>query len=757
VPLKRLLIRVNGIVQGVGFRPFVYRLAKELGLKGFVRNDTEGVTIEVEAEEWALQEFVKALQTKFPPLAIVQEIKVEELPLKGFSSFVIEKSKTTKKKSTFIPPDTAVCEECLKEFFDPSDRRYHYPFIVCTHCGPRFSIVKDLPYDRSNTSMNVFEMCEECRKEYEDPLNRRFHTQPTACPKCGPRLAFYDKNQTLISKDVDEIVKLVYELIKAGKILAIKGVGGFHLACDATCDEAVLELRKRKKRPFKPFALMMASVEKIEKFLKVSPIEKNLLTSKERPILLLSQKKDFVSKHVAPGLTCQGVMLPYTPFHHLLFATYPELILVMTSGNLSEEPICFKDEDAFEKLKDIADYFVTYDREIVSHSDDSVIFVVNQTPFFIRRSRGFVPAPFLIKRKVRKQVFAAGGDLKNVFGIAKENTVILSQYLGDLESPFTQKVFKDVVSHFFKIFDVSPEVFVCDLHPRYFTRKITEELAGESQVLKVQHHHAHIASVMAEHEEKGPVIGLAFDGTGFGLDGKIWGSEFLIVEGSTFERVGHFSYFKLPGGEKAIKEIWRIGKALLFESGLDMDLVKGENSQIEAIVKNMLEKDVSSPETCSIGRLFDGVAAILGIAKKVSTEAEAPQKLEEAALKSKKAPVIQPVIQKVESELVIEVTPIVKRLVELKEAGVKVEDLSLSFHKCIIQASFEVVLSLREKLKINKVVLSGGAFQNRIILKGIWESLKSAGFEVLLPRKVPLNDSGIALGQLYIAFQSLYL
>ncbi len=753
---KRYIIRINGIVQGVGFRPFIYRLALENDVKGYVLNDTEGVTIEAEAEEKDLNKFVKAIEENFPPLAIIQEIKIEEGPLQGYTRFVIEKSRKTDKKTTFIPPDTSLCEECLKELFDPANRRYHYPFIVCTHCGPRFSIVKDIPYDRANTSMAPFPMCPECKKEYEDPFNRRFHTQPVACPACGPHLFLYKRDKTLISENTDEIVQKTYELLKKGKIVAIKGVGGFHLACDATNDEVVLRLREKKRRPFKPFALMTGSVEKIEEFLYVSPKERELLFSKERPIVILKEKSKLVSRFVAPHLTYIGIMLPYTPFQYMLFSMDKDLILVMTSGNLSDEPICFKDEEAFERLKDIADYFITYNREIVAHSDDSVMFVLNEKAFFIRRSRGFVPAPILIKEKVSPHLFASGADLKNSFAIAKDNIIILSQYLGDLESPITQKVYKEAVFHFLKIFDVHPEVFISDMHSHYFTTRLADEFAGDKKRLKVQHHHAHIVSVMGEHNLEEPVIGLAFDGTGFGLDRKIWGSEFLIADKKEFKRAGHFSYFMLPGGEKAIKEVWRIGVSLLYQAGVFLDYLPLKEKYPVDVILQMLQKRLNCPEACSIGRIFDGVAAMLGICEKVSTEAEAAQKLEEEALKAEKFERIELLFYEKEGEIIISTEELIKRIIELKDKGVCVSSIALSFHMALVDVSFKVVEWLKEKYGIRKVVLSGGAFQNRIILKELLKRLEEAGFNVFLPSKVPLNDGCIALGQIIIGKELVF-
>ncbi len=755
--VKRFVIRVNGIVQGVGFRPFIYRLALEHQIKGYVLNDTEGVTIEIEGDEQRLKSFLEKLKNEFPPLAVIQEIKVEEKPLKGFKNFIIKKSRTTSRKTTFIPPDTNLCKDCLKELFDPSDRRYFYPFIVCTHCGPRFSIVKDIPYDRNNTSMAEFKMCEECKREYEDPLNRRFHTQPTACPVCGPSLFLYDKKKTLLSSDTKTILKSVLEFIKQGKIIAVKSYGGFHLVCDACKDEVVLELRKRKRRPFKPFAIMVADIEKAEEFLYISPVEKELLLSKERPIVLLKEKKKVVSKFVAPGLSYLGVMLPYTPFHHLLFFLNKDMILVMTSGNFSDEPICFKDEEAFERLKNIADYFVTYNREIVSHSDDSVIFVLKETPIFIRRSKGFVPVPFILKKELQKEIFAGGGDLKNCFAIAKEKFVILSQYLGDLEYRVTQEVYERTVKHFFKIFDLNPEIFVCDMHPGYFTTRIVKELAGDREIIRVQHHHAHIISVMMEHEIEEPVIGIAFDGTGYGTDGNLWGSEILIADRKKFTRMAHFSYFPLPGGEKAIKEVWRIGLSLLWKTGFYKDFFSEENYR--DIVLTQLEKRINTPLSCSIGRIFDGVASILGIVKVVSTEAEAPQKLEEKALnctnpsrkfleiKKRLFKNISLFISKEKGEWIISTEEVIKTVVTLLKEGMSIEEISLLFHLIIIKVVKKLVDILREETRIKKVVLSGGAFQNRLLLKGLWQEFEDSGYQVFFPVKYPINDGGIALGQ----------
>jgi hydrogenase maturation protein HypF len=501
---------------------------------------------------------------------------------------------------------------------------------------------------------------------------------------------------------------------------------------------------------------MAGSIEKIEKFLYISPKEKEILLSKERPILILKEKKSIISKYIAPHLSYIGIMLPYTPFQYHLFSLDKDLILVMTSGNLSEEPICFKDDEAFERLSHIADYFVTYNREIIVHNDDSVMFVIKETPFFIRRSKGFVPAPILLKKTFPVHLFASGGDLKNSFAIAKDKVVILSQYLGDLESPITQRVYQSAVEHFLKVFDVHPEVFISDMHPHYFTTAITDKLAGEKPRIKVQHHHAHIVTVMAEHEIEEPVIGLSFDGTGFGTDHKIWGSEFLIADRKEFKRMGHFSYFMLPGGEKAIKEVWRIGLSLLYQVGLPVDYLPFKEGKPLNIILQMLEKKLNCPFACSIGRIFDGVSALLGICETISTEAEAAQKLEEIALKTEKFYKIELEIEERENQIIVSTEDLIKKIIELKDKKIPIPEIALSFHWAIIEASFKVVERIKEKSGIKKVVLNGGAFQNRILLKGLWEKLEKAGFEVFLPQKTPLNDGGIALGQIIIGRENLF-
>ncbi len=746
---KHIEIRIKGIVQGVGFRPFVYRIALKNNLKGYVLNDTEGVLIGAEGEEESIKNFLVDIKNNAPPLSFIQEITVKDGPLKNYSNFSIKESVKTYKKETFIPPDTMVCHECLSEFFDPKNRRFHYPFITCTHCGPRFSIINDIPYDRENTEMKNFPMCKDCLSEYNNPLDRRFHTEPNACPVCGPHLFLYDNKGKLITDDTDEIASLSVKFLKEGKILAIKGVGGYHLSADATNDKVVHILRERKKRPFKPFAVMMGDIETVKSYFYVDKKEEEILISKERPIVLIREKRRLLSSLIAPNLSFKGIMLPYTPFQHLLF-TYPDLkALIMTSGNISGEPIISDDETAFLELSHIADYFVTYNRKIAAFSDDSVVFVENETSYFIRRSRGFVPLPFIKKKSIQIPIFATGGDLKNVFGLSKEYKIILSQYLGDLSSPKSEVLYRKTYRHFKKIFDIQPKVIVSDAHPGYFTTQIAEELSKEGlEWIKVQHHHAHIVSVMEDLELKGPVIGIAFDGTGYGDDGNLWGSEFLIVSREDYKRVGHFSYFPLPGGEKAIKEIWRIGISLLygaFSGKVSFRKYKSKNAIIE-----LIEKSINTPLTCSIGRLFDGIANILDICEETTEEAEAAQKLENIATTGWEKDLFTIPYKEEDEKIIVDTYEIVRKIVDMKKRKMRIPKIARIFHNSISHISIEIALKISKETGIKDIVLSGGVFQNRIILKLLKEGLEEKGMKVYTPQHIPLNDGGIALGQIGI-------
>jgi len=748
---KTFEIRVRGIVQGVGFRPFIYRIAHELNLKGEVLNDTEGVLIRINVKAFEISGIEMKIRGEAPPLSKIDSIEKKEINYRIFTDFTVVKSEHTDQKSAFIPPDTAICDDCRKELFDKDDRRYYFPFINCTNCGPRFSIIRDIPYDRNQTSMDKFPMCKECQKEYDNPSDRRFHTEPTACPDCGPEYFLYNRKRELITKNIEEILGKSIRLLKDGKILAIKGIGGYHIAADAKNDNAVRNLRERKQRPFKPFGLMVRDVKSAREFLEISKSEEETLLSKERPIVILKENKKMVSELVAPGLTHLGMMIPYSPFQNLLFEKEKDMILIMTSGNISDEPIISEEDELFEKLENVADYFLTTNRKIIQQSDDSVLFVSEEKPFIIRRSKGFVPVPFFTSRS-KRNIFAAGSDIKNSFALSKENLVFLSQHIGDLESPLTEKKYLNTIEHFKNLFQIEPSVFVSDLHPGYFSTKITDKLFEKSggERLKIQHHHAHIAAVLEENKEEKKVIGISYDGTGFGDDGHIWGGEFLITDKREYDRAAHFNYFSLPGGEAAIKDVWKIGLSLLI-STFGKDPMPG--SPERRVVSELIEKNINSPLCCSVGRLFDGVSSILGFSDSISTEAEAAQLLEEAALRSDNSTAFPLTISNATSEnpIIIESSSLIKELIRNKNIGMLPEDLARIFHNSIADSTIKVLKILRDQTGINKVVLSGGVFHNRLLLNMIGKVARSEQFELLLPKELPFNDGVIAFGQIISA------
>lgn len=744
-------IRIKGIVQGVGFRPFIFKLAEKYTINGYVLNDTEGVFIHAEGSGEDIGNFVRDIRTEKPEIAHIESIDQFKAKIKNYSGFSIDVSQKTSKKSTFLSPDISICNDCLEEFFSQKNRRYHYPFITCTNCGPRFSIISDLPYDRENTAMSGFTMCKECIDEYSDPKNRRFHTQPNACHFCGPHITLLDnKGKTLIKTDTNKIATRTVELLLDEKVIvAIKGIGGYLLACDAVSDKAVKRLRKLKNRPFKPLALMAGRVEIIESFLHLSHRERELIQSIERPVLLLKEKEKKISEYVAPDLTYTGIMLPYTPFLHHIFSLKENMILVMTSGNLSEEPIAFSDDDAIQRLGHIADYFITYNRKIVTHIDDSVIFVEDDKTNFIRRSRGYVPVPFRT-RSTRRHLLATGGDIKNCFALCRNDIILLSQHIGDLGSPMGYELFKKTLAHFCEVFNFSPDTVIADMHPGYFTTSIADELANSGmKKITVQHHHAHIASVLEENTIEEKVIGIAFDGTGYGLDNKLWGSEFLITDKKEFQRAAHFSYFKLPGGERAIHNVWKIGLSLLYLAYSD-DYPVMKRSHESDIVLQMIRENINSPETCSIGRLFDGVSAILGIRRSISTEAEAAMLLEERAAAFKGISKYRgfKVPSQAEEKFVLDTASLIRYITDLYLKGLDSTEIAYLFHRSIADSTIDTARALREKYSLEKIALSGGVFQNRFLLSMISRGLEDSGFQVFLNRKVPANDGCIALGQI---------
>lgn len=750
----RKSIRVKGIVQGVGFRPFVFRLAQEHGVKGCVLNDTEGVLIEAEGRAEDVAAFTEELTSKAPSLAYVLSVTSAEVLFRGDKSFTIEKSKAGDERTAFYSPDVAVCDDCLREFRDSENRRYMYPFITCINCGPRFSIIKDIPYDRSRTSMDMFPLCDACAAEYSAPQDRRFHAQPVACPICGPRLEMRScPSGEFISADAQFIAKETMRLIFDDKIIAIKGMGGYLLACDARSDAAVEKLRKRKRRPFKAFACMVGGLSQAKGIAHISDEEAALLTSKERPIVLLDMKADAKfppSKQVAPSLSRIGIMLPYMPFQHLLFDISPDALLLMTSGNIAEEPIIYNDGQAAEGFKDIADYIVTYNRDIIEQNDDSVMFIDEGTPRFVRRSRGFVPRP-LRTTKTDGCILAVGGDIKSSFAISKSDFTIVSQYIGDMIHPKTQQAFKHSLEHYMHIFDAVPDVIVCDMHPGYITTNLCAELSDKFAVplIKVQHHHAHIAAILEEHhtdlEEQ--VLGIAFDGTGYGLDGVLWGGEFLLASKGEFKRIGRFGEFLLPGGESAIKNVWRIGAALLHNAfGLELPMWADKPDLPQLI--EIMEKRINSPVTSSIGRLFDGVSALLGFCESVSSEAEAAQLLEEAALRSKGA---KPIVLQAKDDGLIPTGELVRHIVSLIKKGEHPNDIAAAFHMSVAHSSAALAVQVKELYGVRKAALGGGCFHNRLLLNTLRGLLQNVGFQVLLPKELPFNDGCISFGQTAVA------
>ncbi|RKY87220.1 carbamoyltransferase HypF, partial [candidate division KSB1 bacterium] len=623
-------IEINGVVQGVGFRPFIYRLALKNNLKGYILNNSSGVEIEVEGYIEEIDNFLKEIQINPPPLAEITGISKTLSSLKKYDGFTIRESKAKEETLTLISPDISICDDCIKELFNTQDRRYLYPFINCTNCGPRYTIIEGIPYDRKNTSMKVFKMCRECQSEYDNPLNRRFHAQPNACPKCGPHVKLIDNNGNKIV-DSNPLMKTI-ELLKNGRIVAIKGLGGFHLACDAENDYAVKTLRKRKHREEKPLAIMSENLDIIESFARVSLEEKKLLCSPQRPIVLLRKKiPNSISGYISPGNNYFGVMLPYTPLHYILLRGNFKA-LVMTSGNLTEEPIAFENMDALKRLNKIADYFLVHNREIYIRNDDSVYRIFNKKTYPIRRSRGYVPFPVFLKKKV-PSVLGCGAELKNTICLTKGDKAFLSQHIGDMENYETLKSFEKSIEHLKNILEIEPEIIAYDLHPDYLSTKYALNLRNK-KLIGVQHHFAHILSCMAENQLEETVIGISIDGTGYGTDGNIWGGEFLIVSEDDFERVAHFEYVPMPGGEKAIKEPWRMGLSYLYHTygdelnNLDIKFLREIDTNDKRIILRMIEKNINSPLTSSCGRLFDGVASLISIRQNVKFEGQAAIELE---------------------------------------------------------------------------------------------------------------------------------
>jgi len=760
VRVKKLArVKVRGVVQGVGFRPFVYRLAREHNLNGWVRNTSANVAIEVEGDEVALKSFIADLETEAPPMARIEGVTASLHAPQGYVGFEIRGSRRQKGKYQLVSPDIATCPDCLREVLCPSDRRYGYPFTNCTNCGPRFTIIEDIPYDRPKTTMAGFHMCPECQREYDDPLDRRFHAQPNACPRCGPNLELVDAGGRLIESQ--DVIATASALLKDGRILAVRGLGGFQLACDATDETVVATLRRRKRRPAKPLAVMIATLAEVARHCELSPEEERLLSSPQCPIVLLRWRRDSsdITDAVAPNLKYLGVMLPYTPLHHLLLRETGRP-LVMTSGNLSEEPIARDNDEALVRLKGIADYFLLHNRGISARYDDSVFMVVDEAPRPIRRARGYAPYPVFLPFGSR-QVLACGAEEKNTFCLTKDDHAFVSQHIGDMENEETLAHFENTIELYKRLFRVEPEIVAYDMHPEYLATKYARQVGSELglQMVPVQHHHAHIVSCLAEHKARGPVIGVAFDGTGFGTDAAIWGGEFLLADYKGFQRLGHLEYVPLPGGAAAIKRPYRMALSYLYTLlGADFPLtglpLSGLDPQEVAVVKKQLARGINSTPTSSAGRLFDAVSALVGVRGKIDYEAQAAIELEMQApdeldrIEKKTYPFAVTTDHGVR---VVRLGELISAVVQDVRDQVPVLVISLRFHQTVAAIITGVCQGVAREAGINEVALSGGVFQNRLLLMLTTSALEKAGLVVLSHHLVPCNDGGISLGQAVIA------
>lgn len=769
------MVKIYGIVQGVGFRPYVYKKAKEFEIRGWVNNCDASVIINAEGERKKVQRFIKEVVEKPPNLSEIQKVEVTEKNLEGYKNFTIKKSIVSDTKLKFILPDIATCDRCIEDIFDEKSKRYRYAFTNCTLCGPRYSIIKSLPYDRCNTTMRDFKMCPVCESEYQNPETRRFHAQPTCCIDCGPELFLTDNRAKRIQCEDD--IKECALLLKQGKILGIKGIGGFHIVCSAFNEEAILKIRKRKERIHKPLAVMMKDIEIVKKYCEVSKREEEILISNKRPIVLLTKKhNNNICSYVAPNMKSYGVMLPYTPIHHLLFAEdLPPL--VMTSGNLSGSPIEYTNEGALKNLSTIVEFFLFNNRKINTPVDDSVVKVVEDKIIMSRPGRGF--SPYYLYGNINNKILALGGEEKSTFSFSLDGMAYISQYLGDLKELMAYKEYLKCIKNIKNIFEFQEEIVTFDMHPNYMSAIYGKSLNAIK--VPVQHHHAHMVSCMLEHNIWEKVIGIIYDGTGYGMDRNIWGGEFFIGNRRKFKRVGHFKYTKIQGGDSAQKNIWKIGLSYLknikdremmnlglnkIKSALKKTKFQVENTDYnfseqlwEKTIENLwsaLDKDLNCYKTSSVGRLFDAVSSILGLREKISYDAQGAIELEnilDETVKESYPYVINCVIDKKDDDsmYVVDYLPMLIELLKDIQRNVATKEISAKFHNTIINITVEMAKRLREQFKINIVVLSGGVFENRYILNNTYGGLKEQGFQVFFNEKIPTNDSGISLGQVAIA------
>ncbi len=746
----RRQITVTGIVQGVGFRPFIHRLAQKHNIAGSVHNFTGGVVIEAEGSPDDVTAFIKELPRGKPPIARIEEISIRELPVAGDSQFVITASREASGGTILLSPDVATCEDCLRELFTPQDRRYRYPFINCTNCGPRFTIIESVPYDRPNTTMRPFAMCPQCQAEYDDINDRRYHAQPNACPVCGPQVELIAGDEHYLH---DKAVREAIERLMAGEIIAIKGLGGFHLACDATNEAAVQKLRRRKGRDQKPLAIMSGSLKDVKAYCELTPQARELLTGPIRPITLLRKKDSAIAPSVAPDSKYHGVMLPYTPLHHLLLADDRLLALVMTSGNLSEEPLATQNEEACQRLGHIADGFLLHNRRINIGCDDSVVRPTALGPIIMRRARGYVPFPIKLRQDLGR-ILAVGGHLKNTFCLTEGHNAFLSQHIGDLEDAKTLGYFQWCVDHLQKILRIRPELVAHDLHPAYLSTRYAQQLAEEQglEAVAVQHHHAHIAACMAEHGVAGPVLGVACDGTGYGADGTVWGCEILISTYDDYTRVAHLDYVPLPGGEQAISQPWRMAAVYLDRQGLldaDIEFCRNLDTAAWRLLSQMIEKEINCPLASSAGRLFSAVSALVGLCPVEAYESQSAIMLEAAATNTDG--VYDYEIARDNDMLIMQPGPMFGEIVNDLQTGTPIGQISARFHNTFVQMLAETAQQVADETGIGQIALSGGTFQNELVLVGLYHQLTEAGFEVLIHQETPPNDGGLGLGQAVVA------
>ena len=742
---------IEGIVQGVGFRPFVYGLAARFELAGFVRNTSCGVDLEVEGPPDRIEAFFAALKSEGPPLARITGLTLSPVEPGGEPGFSIIHSRAQTTRSALISPDVAVCDDCLREMMDPADRRYRYPFINCTNCGPRYTIIMDVPYDRDKTSMAIFDMCPDCSAEYHDPANRRFHAQPNACPVCGPHVSLLDDAGWRMP--FDDPIEVAADFLAKGLVLAIKGLGGFHLAVDAYNNVAVNRLRQRKRREEKPLAVMAPTLDHIRDFAHVSEVEADLLLSRQRPIVLLNKKEPFpLAESVAPDNKYIGAMLPYTPLHYLLLEDFGAL--VMTSGNLTEEPICIDNDEAELRLGGIADFFLVHNRDIYLRADDSVVRAAGRGLRHVRRSRGFAPEPIFLGRDL-PPVLAVGAELKNTVCLAHGDRAFVSQHVGDLENVSTLEFFELTVRHLQRILEIRPQAVAYDLHPEYLSTKWALDRTGPP-VIGVQHHHAHAAAVMAEHHLKGPVVALCCDGTGYGEDRAVWGGEVLIADYASYQRFGHLDYLPLPGGAAAIREPWRMAASYLVSAfgpqGLKLDLPLLERQDLGALglLQQVIDRKVASPPTSSLGRLFDAASALIGLKDKAAFEGQAAMMLEMICPENLPEPYRFDMAEE-NGRLIIKHQPLIRDLVDDIRQGADPSRMSGRFHAAVIRMLTEAAVRAARVAGIETVVLGGGCFQNMIIIDRLTRALTGRGLAVYTGQQLPVNDGGLSLGQAVVA------